>query len=221
MKIPTSFGGALPRMGGIGPVGGRFNLPSRRADGGRGMRFKGSAAGTAGGSAAQPMNPILKAAVTSATMAAVGDCIAQGIQISKKKAGAPKQDFDPVRTGRMSAWGFTFYGPFQHYWYRFLDGCFPMKSHIPHFAAKVFWNQAFLGPVVLTTVFAWTLFWTNQKEKIPSKIKNDLLPTAINGWKFWVPASAINFSLIPLQHQVLYMSSCGIFWNTFLSLSSN
>ena len=38
---------------------------------------------------------------------------------------------------------------------------------------------------------------------------------------FWVPAAAINFAVIPLPSQVLYMSACGVFWNFFLSMASN
>jgi len=37
---------------------------------------------------------------------------------------------------------------------------------------------------------------------IPSKIRDDLVPTMINGWKFWVPAASINFYAIPVDKQV-------------------
>lgn len=57
-------------------------------------------------------------------------------------------------------------------------------------------------------------------EAIPEKVKRDLWPTMVNGWKFWVPAASINFYFIPLQHQVLYMSSCGVLWSAYLSYSS-
>lgn len=40
------------------------------------------------------------------------------------------------------------------------------------------------------------------------------------GWKFWVPAASINFFAIPLQHQVWYMSACGLLWVTYLSYSA-
>lgn len=41
------------------------------------------------------------------------------------------------------------------------------------------------------------------------------------GWKFWIPASSINFWLVPVKQQVLYMSLCGVFWSAYLSYSSN
>lgn len=43
----------------------------------------------------------------------------------------------------------------------------------------------------------------------------------MTGWKFWVPASMVNFSMVPLQYRVAYMSTCAIFWNFYLSLASN
>ncbi len=45
-------------------------------------------------------------------------------------------DLDAVRAARMGGFGFAFYGPYQHYWYKYLDKLFPTKS-VPHFASKV------------------------------------------------------------------------------------
>lgn len=42
----------------------------------------------------------------------------------------------------------------------------------------------------------------------------------VNGWKFWVPAAAINFYAVPLPWQVLYMSTCGVLWTAYLSFAS-
>lgn len=71
-------------------------------------------------------------------------------------------------------------------------------------------NQLALGPVVLTSVFAWNLALTRQLSALPGKIQRDLPPTIVNGWKFWVPASGINFALVPLQFQArLSIGLCG------------
>jgi protein Mpv17 len=40
------------------------------------------------------------------------------------------------------------------------------------------------------------------------------------GWNFWVPAASLNFYAVPLQHQVLYMSCCGMLWTAYLSYIS-
>lgn len=92
----------------------------------------------------------------------------------------------------------------------------------PHgFRLQVALNQLILAPVVSTSVFAWTLACQNQLEKLPDKMRNDLIPTITSGWKFWVPASGINFKFIPLRFQVLYMSTCGLLWTGYLSFASN
>ena len=46
---------------------------------------------------------------------------------------------------------------------------------------QVAMNQFILGPIVLTTVFSWNLILQSQPRKIPDKIKDDLVPGAING----------------------------------------
>lgn len=104
---------------------------------------------------------------------------------------------------------------------------------------QVFLNQTVLAPVVLTVVFSWNLLLTGQASQISSKIQNDLVPTMVNGrqhtppcgnsfltlvhhigWKFWVPAASLNFYVVPLQHQVLYMSTCSVLWTAYLSYMS-
>jgi protein Mpv17 len=55
---------------------------------------------------------------------------------------------------------------------------------------------------VLASVFAWNLALTGHPRAIPGKIRRDLPPTIVNGWKFWVPASVINFRVVPLEYQV-------------------
>lgn len=62
-------------------------------------------------------------------------------------------------------------------------------------------NQVALAPVVLAVVFAWNQALTGQAAGIPDKIKRDLVPSMMNGWKFWVPAASINFYCIPVDKQ--------------------
>ncbi len=55
---------------------------------------------------------------------------------------------------------------------------------------------------MLSSVFAWNLLLTGHPKAIPGKIQRDLPPTIVNGWKFWIPVSAANFRVVPLQQQV-------------------
>lgn len=36
-----------------------------------------------------------------------------------------------------------------------------------------------------------------------------------------MPAATVNFVVVPLQQQVLYMSACGVLWTAYLSYSSS
>jgi len=47
-----------------------------------------------------------------------------------------------------------------------------------------------------------------------------LLTYAID-WCAWPILQLVNFSLVPLRYQVLYVNICNLFWNTFLSFMAN
>jgi len=166
------------------------------------------------------MNSWMKAALTSGTMCASGDILAQSLSnYINRDQPELQRPYDITRTARMAGWGLCFYGPYQNWWYALLDRYFGAKTTF-NFLTKVALNQVALGPVVSITVFSWTLALQNKIDAIPDKMRNDLLPTIVSGWKFWVPAACVNFYYIPLQYQVLYMSTCGLLWTGFLSLSS-
>lgn len=55
---------------------------------------------------------------------------------------------------------------------------------------------------------------------LPDKMRRDFFPAMITGWKFWIPAASVNFCAVPLRHQVLYMSLCGVLWTAYLSHAS-
>jgi len=175
-----------------------------------------------------------KSTLTATSLGMTGDLVAQGLgrynRVKTMKAdGQDTSDvplLDVKRFFKMATFGFFYYGPLQGVWYPALDRVFPMdrtlgmaKNLFP-FGMKVTLNQLLLGPMVVPVVFAWTLILEKQMHRIPEKIKNDTWPTLMKGWKFWVPAACINFSIVPLQYQILYMSSCGIFWNAILSAAS-
>lgn len=156
----------------------------------------------------------LNAALTSASLSATGDVLAQSLI-----GDIQKGDYDISRTLRMFGYGWFFYGPYQFYWYNLLSHLLPAQS-LPNFISKVAANQLLLAPVTLSVVFAWNLGLTGQSEQIVNKIKNDLLPSMAKGWLFWIPAASINFFYVPVERQVLWMSACGVLWTAYLSYIS-
>ena len=175
---------------------------------------------------------MMKSALTSAGLGIVGDCVAQTLQKRGKplsQKGEEGSEYDYYRTARQSLFNLTFYGPLQHVWYIFLGKKWPTvpgsmaASNLKPFATKVFLNQAALGPVVVACFFAWSQALTNTftVASWTEKVQRDALPTLQKGWAFWVPASAINFAVVPVNRQVLYMSCCSIVWNCILSQAGN
>jgi protein Mpv17 len=173
--------------------------------------------------------PMMKSALTSAGLGIVGDGVAQTLQKRGEKPEEGSENYDYYRTARQSLFNLTFYGPLQHVWYIFLGKKWPTvpgsmaASNLKPFATKVFLNQAALGPVVVACFFAWSQALTNTftVASWTEKVQRDALPTLQKGWAFWVPASAINFAVVPVNRQVLYMSCCSIVWNCILSQAGN
>lgn len=208
---------AFGALRGFNPFGKGHSPRSHR----RQQRNKASQAGgqPLPSSSSTQTNPFLKAAYTSGSLSLAGDLLAQLYSRRSQDPGsAGSIKFD--RSARMGTFGLLFYGPYQHWWYSLLNQQWPLKTS-SHFLTKVFLNQVALGPLVTTVVFSWNLLLQGQAHDIPDKLKRDLVPTMVNGWKFWVPAASINFWVVPLQSQVLYMSVCGLLWTAYLSYSSN
>lgn len=223
MEFSLRLGG----FGGFRPSGLFGKGPARRPPSCRKISTVASAAAGAAGVAGNSYFQRVKgfqgpwtAACTSGVLSAMGDTLAQFlVRYTAEKEGKPLDAYDPWRTLRMFGFGFCWYGPFQYYWYNALDWMMPIRNNL-NFFVKVASNQLVLAPCTLSAVFAWNLALMDRADQIPHKLKEDLVPTMMNGWKFWIPAASINFYCIPIQMQVLYMSCCGLLWTAYLSYAS-
>ncbi|XP_065852083.1 uncharacterized protein [Euphorbia lathyris] len=186
----------------------------------------------------------LKQAVTAGSLALTGDTIAQlrerwrNNESSKTQSTLPSHDssdkdggemnlmqgillnHDWLRALRMTSYGFLLYGPGSYAWYQYLDHCLPQQS-AKNLMLKVLLNQIVLGPCVIAVVFAWNNLWQGKVSQLPGKYKRDALPTLLYGFRFWIPVSALNFWVVPLQARVAFMSTGSIFWNFCLSSTMN
>lgn len=162
---------------------------------------------------------MLKSGLISGSLSLAGDTLAQLITSRSNSGQGGSAGYDAARAARMGSFGLLFYGPYQFFWYRALDRAFPGRA-LANFLAKVSLNQLALAPVTISVVFAWNMALTGQLDKLRAKYEADFFPTMRNGWKFWIPAASINFFFMPLQFQVLYMSTCGMLWTAYLSYSS-
>ncbi|MED6111795.1 hypothetical protein PIB30_055624 [Stylosanthes scabra] len=181
-----------------------------------------------GSTAGQGYQFPIKQAVTAASLSLTGDTIAQ-IRDRWSKAKAANNhsndlqdvlsrisDHDWLRALRMTSYGFLLYGPGSYAWYQCLEHFFP-KPSVQNIMLKVLLNQIILGPCVIAVVFAWNNLWLGKVKELPQKYQRDALPTLLYGFRFWIPVSALNFWVVPLQARVAFMSMGSIFWNFYLS----
>ncbi|KAE8075977.1 hypothetical protein FH972_014654 [Carpinus fangiana] len=181
----------------------------------------------------------LKQAVIAGSLALSGDTIAQLTErwrkakalnheqslsdpdgFSKDVMRTLLSDHDWLRALRMTSYGFLLYGPGSYAWYQYLDRSLP-KQTVQNLVLKVLLNQIVLGPCVIAVVFAWNNLWLGKLSRLPDKYQKDALPTLLSGFRFWIPVSALNFWLVPLQARVAFMSTGSIFWNFCLSSTMN
>ncbi|KAM3351227.1 hypothetical protein ACQJBY_023314 [Aegilops geniculata] len=191
-----------------------------------------SSSDSVGQSRGWPLDFPFQQAVTAACLTLTGDTMAQVHRriVDRRKRG-PEPDskalvpdlllnHDWLRGLRIASYGFLLYGPGSYAWYQFLDKSMP-KQTLATLSAKVLLNQIVLGPCVISVIFAWNNLWLGKLSELPSKYQNDALPTLLDGFKFWIPVSIVNFGMIPLPARVAFMSSCSIFWNFYLSTTMN
>ncbi|KAE9457535.1 hypothetical protein C3L33_10566, partial [Rhododendron williamsianum] len=226
----------------IGGIGGFWKWPpfdsqSRRRNRRKDRRSKPSDWSDSTGGVADFQFP-LKQALTAGALALAGDTVAQLRQrwvkaqaledqsppfhdeSSQDVTGTLLSDHDFLRALRMASYGFLLYGPGSYAWYQYLDRCMPNQT-VENLLLKVLLNQIVLGPAVIAVVFAWNNMWQGKLLELPNKYKNDALPTLFIGFRFWIPVSALNFGVVPLQARVAFMSMGSIFWNFYLSSTMN
>lgn len=211
-----------------GGLGGFWNpnLPFRKRPKKRGSKSSDSAETTSRPGYRFP----LKQAATAGSLALTGDTIAQlrdrwtkrkpldsdSNAFTKDALWTLLSDHDWLRALRMTSYGFLFYGPGSYAWYQYLDHSLPRQT-VQNLMLKILLNQIVLGPCVIAVVFAWNNLWQGKLSQLPDKYQKDALPTLLFGFRFWIPVSALNFGMVPLQSRVAFMSMGSIFWNFCLS----
>lgn len=85
---------------------------------------------------------------------------------------------------------------------------------------QIFDRLIFGPPFVLYTVFFLQLLQTASIVKTIENIKSSYWRVLSLNEQTWIPAQAVNFELVPVQYQVLFVNAVAIGWNVLLSLSS-
>lgn len=168
--------------------------------------------------------PFIAKGITSGTIAAFGDVLAQNIEGSKTKG------FSPSRVATFFFCNLFFTGPFIHLWYTFLNvfGCWMEKnfktSKLKKTVSQVFLDQT-LGTFVFFPlyIFVFDMFESVIRfHRLPSwgrgidKCRQHLLGIIMTQYKVFPFSNMINFGLVPYELRVLFTSTVSLFWNIYV-----
>lgn len=146
-------------------------------------------------------------------------------------SAAVAEDLPPLmyewRRAIMTAlFGSTFVGPVGHFWYIALDGW--CRSMVPgggpaFIATKVLIDTAVLGPFYVAAFFAWgcALIDGSGLPEFKRKMAVDFVPTLAAEVTIWPVVQAVNFSVVPLKHQLLVVNTMTILDACFMSWARN
>lgn len=148
--------------------------------------------------------------ITSGFISGSGDAICQYL-------ASPDEDWDFWRTARFVVMGAMWVAPITHVWYdalstRIIPGG---RSRTKVFQRLVL-DQFGFAPLFVPSFMAglWILegrenIWEPLLAVSPGVIQAN--------WALWIPAQIVNFSMIPLNYQVLFGNVVALFWNVYLS----
>jgi len=130
--------------------------------------------------------------------------------------------FDFERLTRFMAYGFLM-APIQFKWFKFLSRAFPItkSSGLGPALKMVAFDQLIFAPCGIATFFTvMTVAEGGGKRAVAHKLRDMYLPTLKANFMVWPLVQIINFRLMPIQFQLPFVSTVGIAWTAYLSLSN-
>ena len=133
------------------------------------------------------------------------------------------QPFDFERLTRFMSYGFLM-APVQFWWYGRLTKWFPLTSKSSTVPAlrRVAMDQLIFAPIGLSIFFTFmTVAEGGGKEDIIKKFRDVYIPTLRANYILWPAVQILNFRVLPLQFQIPFVSTVGIAWTAYLSLTNS
>ena len=156
--------------------------------------------------------------VSAGLFMGVGDIATQKFERYRARHKVDQQNVKHnwTRTRNMFVMGLAL-GPIGHFWYRFLDGYLPSRS-LRSVAKKVVLDQCVAGPFLYVLFFSGAGALEGQSfREITQEIKEKFLTIFLLDLSVWPPAQFINFTFVPPQFRVIYVSGITLVWDTVLS----
>ncbi|KZF22300.1 hypothetical protein L228DRAFT_268775 [Xylona heveae TC161] len=131
--------------------------------------------------------------------------------------------FDFERLTRFMAYGFLM-APLQLKWFGLLARAFPITktSGTGQALKRVACDQFIFAPFGLTCFFTFmTIAEGGGKKEIIRKFQDIYVPTLKANYVLWPAVQIINFRVMPIQFQLPFVSTIGIAWTAYLSLTNS
>ncbi|CAG9475171.1 conserved Plasmodium protein, unknown function [Plasmodium vivax] len=163
---------------------------------------------------------LLMNCLIAGTLYFIADIACQMMEVHKKD-----NEYDFLRTVRMSTIGLTLEGPIMTWWYGKILANF-IKSKPNTFLYKSFiptlFDNFIFGPIHLTIFFFYNGMLKNQrKSEIIDKIVNTGMKVFFISLMTWTPLTLINFVFVPRIYQATVVFFADFFWVIFLSWCAN
>ena len=134
----------------------------------------------------------------------------------------PPLDFE--RLTRFMSYGFLM-APLQFHWFGFLSRTFPLikggRSTFPALQ-RVALDQLIFAPVGLGIFFTFmTVAEGGGRRAVMKKFQDVYLPALRANYMVWPAVQVLNFRVVPLQFQIPFVSTVGIAWTAYLSLTNS
>ncbi|KAL6819204.1 hypothetical protein V8C40DRAFT_252691 [Trichoderma camerunense] len=140
--------------------------------------------------------------------------------IPDSKSLPPPFDFE--RLTRFMAYGFCM-APVQFRWFKLLERLFPITKGSAFVPAmkRVAFDQLIFAPFGVGVFFtAMTIAEGGGRRAVTHKLRDMYIPTLKANYVVWPAVQVINFRLMPVQFQLPFVSTVGIAWTAYLSLTN-
>ncbi|KAK1834283.1 hypothetical protein QBC39DRAFT_343779 [Podospora conica] len=130
--------------------------------------------------------------------------------------------FDFERLTRFMAYGFLM-APIQFRWFKFLEKTFPITktNAFPQAMKRVAFDQLIFAPFGVAVFFtAMTVAEGGGRRAVSQKLRDMYVPTLKANYVLWPAVQVVNFRLMPVQFQLPFVSTVGIAWTAYLSLTN-
>ena len=134
--------------------------------------------------------------------------------------GTPWREFSWARQAQIGSMGFLMLGPGLHAWYTLLARVFPgtgMAASLKRLAA----DQLIFAPILISSTLSFLAAVQGHADDIPRRLREQVPGAVLDNWKVRPLTQFVNFTFVPVQHQVLYTNCMAVIWNGYLSWSAN